>query len=488
MDNSNADIEKMWRLLVDVQIYFRHGIAQQLNSGIAGFGDDDAYPIHEAHRAFLYLKINLSKEQVIAIENLFVVIKKLFNEFLFALKDILKAKKITNSDALLQANEVLSKISQKYENELKDIQKYFVVDSLARVNGSGDIMSKFIEEMRENKSGGIKIFISHSHQDSVFAEKFIELLQDFMPSLLDEEIRCTSVSQYALPAGAQISDILKSDLNQCNIIIGIISEASKFSSYVLFELGVGWSQNKAIPILCGNVSYDDMPGPLKQCNALSMENIDSSKIIKLMNDLSIRINAESKQSAGVVKKIDNFINWYRDFHDKKSDFTPGGLQNIAQQNDTCYDIDLSVHENDLSVFNKSLNIISSKFISNFVNFIINNYAFRNKSMVKLDEFVEFLNDIDNHYINPDLLHSVEDLILKYDSLGKFIGDNFFSDRTQTDLLKLKPAWNIDSGEWSGNMENCEKYNLLAEDLKKLVLDFYDSYINYRKLIKKILKQ
>ncbi|MDF2440409.1 MAG: hypothetical protein JWN98_1393, partial [Abditibacteriota bacterium] len=85
----------------------------------------------------------------------------------------------------------------------------------------------------------IDIFVSHSSADEKVAKALIDLLRDAF-RLDSNKIRCTSVAGYKLKAGAHTEPELRREVQQARVFIGLLSEVSLDSAYVLFELGARW--------------------------------------------------------------------------------------------------------------------------------------------------------------------------------------------------------------------------------------------------------
>jgi hypothetical protein len=85
----------------------------------------------------------------------------------------------------------------------------------------------------------IDIFISHSAADTRLAKTLIDLLLVSLP-IDPKRIRCTSVNGYRLEGGAQADDQLRTEIWGAKVFIGLLTDHSISSTYVLFELGARW--------------------------------------------------------------------------------------------------------------------------------------------------------------------------------------------------------------------------------------------------------
>lgn len=119
-----------------------------------------------------------------------------------------------------------------------------------------------------SSSPTMKLFISHSSRDRATAAGLIDLLRSAL-GLTPADIRCTSVAGYGLPVGADTDEHLRRELLEARAFIGIVSEASISSAYVLFELGARWGMSLHLaPILAAGAPVTLLRGPLAGLHAL----------------------------------------------------------------------------------------------------------------------------------------------------------------------------------------------------------------------------
>jgi hypothetical protein len=85
----------------------------------------------------------------------------------------------------------------------------------------------------------VSVFLSHSSKDVPIAFALIELLRNGI-GLRAQEIRCSSVDGYRLPGGANTEVQLRQEVNTAKAFIGLITQNSLASPYVMFELGARW--------------------------------------------------------------------------------------------------------------------------------------------------------------------------------------------------------------------------------------------------------
>lgn len=151
----------------------------------------------------------------------------------------------------------------------------------------------------------IDIFISHSSQDTNTAKLLIDLIRVAL-NVPADKIRCTSVEGYRLPAGVSTDFQLKQEVNDCEILIGLISPNSINSAYVLFELGARWGMSKPlIPLVTSKLGTQLLKGPLSSINALNSS--VPQQLHQLISDLAKNLNITSATAAVYTDKLDSLV-------------------------------------------------------------------------------------------------------------------------------------------------------------------------------------
>jgi TIR domain len=150
-----------------------------------------------------------------------------------------------------------------------------------------------------------RLFISHSHLDERYVEKLIELLRSALP-LTAEQIRCTSVPGYRLKAGANVQERLRVEIERAETFVGIISERSLASAFVMFELGARWGAGKhLIPLLAPGTAAGALSGPLDDLNALRGD--QGPDLHQLVADLAAALGLRHSRPAAYQRQIDRIL-------------------------------------------------------------------------------------------------------------------------------------------------------------------------------------
>jgi hypothetical protein len=151
----------------------------------------------------------------------------------------------------------------------------------------------------------IRVFISHSSKD----REFVILLIDLIRSALNfpaDQIRCTSVDGYRLPAGASIAEQLRREIHEAQVFIGVISQSSLQSLYMTFELGARWgAQKHLIPLLAPGVAHTLLSSPLADLNAL--EATAPAQLHQLVGDLAAVLGVATSSPAAYQAQIDAIL-------------------------------------------------------------------------------------------------------------------------------------------------------------------------------------
>lgn len=148
----------------------------------------------------------------------------------------------------------------------------------------------------------VRLFICHASDDVVIVEPLIELLRGAL-NLSADDIRCTSVDGYRLAGGADTNRELRREVHDCEAFVGVISEASIQSIYVIFELGARWgSQGYLLPLLAPGVPSSILKGPLQGINALRLDN--RSQLHQLVRDLGQELQLKIESPAAYEKQLE----------------------------------------------------------------------------------------------------------------------------------------------------------------------------------------
>lgn len=170
-----------------------------------------------------------------------------------------------------------------------------------------------------NNASSIDIFISHSSKDARIARALIELLRIAL-NIPAERIRCTSVNGYRPPAGASTEEHLRQEVHEATVFIGLITQESIQSVYVLFELGARWGASQhLIPLIASEVGASVLRGPLSSLNALRSD--DAGQIHQLITDVGSKLGRSQVNPAAYQENIEKLIQLSSEQKDTQTSFT-----------------------------------------------------------------------------------------------------------------------------------------------------------------------
>lgn len=188
-----------------------------------------------------------------------------------------------------------------------------------------------VQSIEINSSNMLDIFISHSSKDIEIASRLIRLLKSAL-NLSPEKIRCTSVPGYKLEGGTNTDEQLRLEVTTCKVLIGIVSESSLESMYVLFELGARWGQKLPFkPIVFSSSHLSKVGGPLHNLHIINVSN--QSEIHQLIEEISRTLGKSLTSTAAFIDDISHLLEHIKSIKINETSPSP---EIIPQQNEKEY--------------------------------------------------------------------------------------------------------------------------------------------------------
>jgi hypothetical protein len=171
-------------------------------------------------------------------------------------------------------------------------------DSQINVGGNLDTLSDMPKQAPTHR--GLSIFISHSSKDADLALALIDLLKAGL-ALTADQIRCSSVDGYRLPVGVNSEGKLREEVNAAKVVVGLITQSSLASYYVMFELGARWGANLFLAPLLAGVRASELSGPLSLLNALSANS--DAQLHQLLEDIANHLGLSVQPPASYIRNV-----------------------------------------------------------------------------------------------------------------------------------------------------------------------------------------
>ena len=164
----------------------------------------------------------------------------------------------------------------------------------------------------------MRIFISHSESDSEFAGLLVDALEKAL-GLRGDDILCTSVDGHRLPGGQLTDERLRSDTQDAELMIGLITPNSMRSMYVGFELGARWGAEKPlIPLFALGVTRRDWRGP--RITELDCSNI--SQVYQLIEEVGAHLSITGNSPSLFANEVNSLVRASSEGIGTKEDLSP----------------------------------------------------------------------------------------------------------------------------------------------------------------------
>lgn len=150
-----------------------------------------------------------------------------------------------------------------------------------------------------------RIFVSHSAADKELADHLVEFLCAALEFPRDA-LLCTSVHGHKLELGDSSSVHLRAHIRSASVVVGLLTEKSLESQFVLMELGAAWGlEKRAILLLGPNTKFPELPGPFKDIHAAQATVL--TDVLDVVDTIEKRCGYKKVSSAAVHTKAQRFV-------------------------------------------------------------------------------------------------------------------------------------------------------------------------------------
>lgn len=117
-----------------------------------------------------------------------------------------------------------------------------------------------------------RIFVSHAVKDKALADALVDLLETGTP-VSSDDIFCSSLEGLDIPSGQDFITYIKSQIQNPDAVIIVLSENYFASQFCLCELGAAWAMShNAFPLLVPPLKYADVKGVLLSTQVDKIDN------------------------------------------------------------------------------------------------------------------------------------------------------------------------------------------------------------------------
>lgn len=178
-------------------------------------------------------------------------------------------------------------------------------------------------------SRSVGIFISHASRDGAVAKALADLFRDAL-SLSAGAIRCTTIDEYALDAGAETDDALREEIASSAVFVAILTLASLRSHYVLFELGARWGSDRPhfLPLVAGALEPKMIPQPLSARNARDLRSV--ADIHRVLKNVAGALDRPLEDASSYANAIDELRTLARELPERRINEFPVGALRVVR--------------------------------------------------------------------------------------------------------------------------------------------------------------
>jgi nucleoside 2-deoxyribosyltransferase len=125
-----------------------------------------------------------------------------------------------------------------------------------------------MSQARNSKRQPLKVFISHSNVDMVFARH--------VRNLLVQRVNAQVFTTEDLSAGEKWESKLRNELSSTDVVVALLTPHSVDSSWVLHEIGAAWALEKPIiPVVTRRDVLNKLPVSLEGAHIIELTDVET---------------------------------------------------------------------------------------------------------------------------------------------------------------------------------------------------------------------
>lgn len=114
-----------------------------------------------------------------------------------------------------------------------------------------------------------RVFFSHAHKDRWIAKQCVRLIEETGAG----QVR-VFLDEWEIEVGQSIPDSVRTNIEQCDEFVVLLSPYSKDRPWVLAEIGAAWGLQKPIMVIVDKVGPKQMPEIINSHKAIDLNDFD----------------------------------------------------------------------------------------------------------------------------------------------------------------------------------------------------------------------
>lgn len=148
------------------------------------------------------------------------------------------------------------------------------------------------------------VFISHIHEEAALGDKVKALIEDVFDR--DGVRAFLSSDMRDLPAGRKWLTEISEQLEQCRVVVSLLSPTSLIRPWVNIELGAGWIKGlRVIPLCHSGLLVRALPQPFREFGAVGLDQDDAAErlLVGIADGLGLAHPSKRLDFGGMLREL-----------------------------------------------------------------------------------------------------------------------------------------------------------------------------------------